>query len=85
MIRVSLWGTTSPPFVPKPSPSQLFTKTSSFSFVTDESFRQVRHILRRRGGIIPQRSAIVTFRQIACTTIQIVSPDVERICERSYN
>ena len=43
-------GTTSPlPFVPKPSPSQLFTKTSSFSFVTDESFQPVKRILHRRG------------------------------------
>ena len=78
-------GIASPPFIPKPSSSQLFTKASNLSLVIDESFRPVRQTLHRKGGIVPQRSAAVTFRQIACTAMQIVSPDVGYTCERSYN
>jgi len=51
-------GTTSPLFASKPSLSQLFTKTLSFSFVTDESFRLVRWVLHRRGRIASYLSVL---------------------------
>ena len=58
MSRVSLradpcWSTTSPLSVPNPSLLKRSNRASTFSFVTDESYRAVKQILRQGGRIVP--------------------------------